>query len=124
MLENYNNPTKGSLAQFLSLSTGRSYESTYMDLTAPEIKPISSRKSDDNSLPKGMVEFPKSFDYSSLIGKYNGLPSKSQVIGYMMDGTACSYESVLTKLNRSSFSNDVKVIGGVKLRPVKMIHGI
>lgn len=103
-------PTKDTLAQFLSLSTGKSYESTYMDLLVPKIG--------------GKPKLSYSFDYRDLTGKYGALPTTDQVTDFMVRETGCTHESAMIDLNMPKFSSDVKVVGGAKIYPVRMIHCI
>ncbi len=107
-------PTKDSLAQFLSLSTGKSFESAYMDLSSPKIW----------REPKLSYEF----DYRDLIGqsKFNplGKPTFKQVTDFMAKETGCTHESAMIKLSMPKFLNDVNVVGGVTMYPVSMINAI
>lgn len=114
MLDCNGKPTKFDLTQFISKSTGKSYESAHMDLFMPKL----DKK----------AKFSHSFDYRDLIGqsKFNplGKPTFNQVADFMVKETGCSPESALIKLCMPKFSNDVKIVGGVKMYPVKMMHCI
>jgi len=116
MLDCNGNPTKDTVAQFLSLSTGKSYEVAYMDLITPKVG------------EKSGLNFAGKFDYSSLIkrDKFHPLdnPTLGQVADFMVEQTGCAHESAIIKLNMPKFSNNVKVIGGVKMYPVSMINAI
>jgi hypothetical protein len=127
MLDCCGNPTKDTVVRFILKTTGKPWETTYVDLISPKINPISTKNFSHSSLPKGMVDFPKSFDYRDLVKEDKflnplGKPTKDQVADFMAEETGCSYESAITKLSVPKSSGGVKVIGGVRLYPASIIR--